>query len=475
MERLSKFVTGAAVAAVAFAAAAGFATVKAEEVTLKMAVPDWPPTHIMKDLFDKNYKPKSGNTVKLEVDFIPWPDYYTRLNASLTSGEKKYNMAVSDSQWLGAFIEGGYYLNINKYVDADPGLQAVFKDLHPAVKDSYSTYPYKSDKLYGFPQMPDLVVNYYRKDVFCDETEQKNFLAKYKYKLPCAPEEMDKITWDNYKDFGEFFKRKKGELLMGKPLDDDFFGVEFQVGKGYDFFTTSVYEFLWQHGGDIWDETKQPNAHALGVVNSDVAVKSFEHLLSFVPYMPPEAPTGNLDIFKTDELFRAGKVASNLEWIGFAESSIHADTSKVADKVAFAQLPGLKTDKGVERWTVIGGQPFVLMTWNTDLQNKEALDFCKYWLSKDAQIAFAQAGGQSALRSVYKEPSYVTFRPWNRTWAESLDWQKDFWHIPEFFELLTEQQEEFTKAVSGQETAKAALDNVANFQEKTLKEAGRIK
>jgi multiple sugar transport system substrate-binding protein len=475
MERLSKFVTGATVAAVAFAAGAGFATVKAEEVTLKMAVPDWPPTHIMKDLFDKNYKPKSGNTVRLEVDFIPWPDYYTRLNASLTSGEKKYNMAVSDSQWLGAFIEGGYYLNINKYVDADPGLQAVFKDLHPAVKDSYSTYPYKSDKLYGFPQMPDLVVNYYRKDVFCDATEQKNFMGKYKYKLPCAPEEMDKITWDNYKDFGEFFMRKKGEMLMGKPLDDDFFGVEFQVGKGYDFFTTSVYEFLWQHGGDIWDETKQPNVHALGVVNSDVAVKSFEHLLSFVKYMPPEAPTGNLDIFKTDELFRAGKVASNLEWIGFAESSIHADTSKVADKVAFAQLPGLKTDKGIERWSVIGGQPFVLMTWNTDIQNKEALDFCKYWLSKDAQIAFAQAGGQSALRSVYNEPSYLTFRPWNRTWAESLDWQKDFWHIPEFFELLTEQQEEFTKAVSGQETAKAALDNVANFQEKTLKEAGRIK
>ena len=343
------------------------------------------------------------------------------------------------------------------------------------MKDSYSTYPYKTDNLYGFPQMPDLVVNYYRKDVFCDATEQKNFMEKYKYKLPCAPEEMDKITWDNYKDFGEFFKRKKGELLMGKPLDDDFFGVEFQVGKGYDFFTTSVYEFLWQHGGDIWDETKQPNAHALGVVNSDVAVKSFEHLLSFVKYMPPEAPTGNLDIFKTDELFRAGKVASNLEWIGFAESSIHADTSKVADKVAFAQLPGLKTDKGIERWSVIGGQPFVLMTWNTDIQNKEALDFCKYWLSKDAQIAFAQAGGQSALRSVYNEPSYLTFRPWNRTWAESLDWQKDFWHIPEFFELLTEQQEEYTKAVSGQETAKAALDNVANFQEKTLKEAGRIK
>ena len=153
--------SGLAAASLMLAAGLASGPASAEDVTLKMAVPDWPPTHIMKDLFDKTYKPKSGNKVKLDVDFIPWPDYYTRLNASLTSGEKKYNMAVSDSQWLGAFIEGGYYLNINKYVDADPGLQAVFKDLHPAVKASYSTYPYKSDKLYGFPQMPDLVVNYY--------------------------------------------------------------------------------------------------------------------------------------------------------------------------------------------------------------------------------------------------------------------------------------------------------------------------
>ena len=103
---------------------------------------------------------------------------------------------------------------------------------------------------------------------------------------------------------------------------------------------------------------------------------------------------------------------------------------------------------------MIGGQPFVLMTWNTDVQNKEALEFCKWWLSTDTQIAFAKAGGQSALKSVYTKPDYLTFRPWNRTWAESLDWQKDFWHIPEFFPMLTEQQEEYTKAITGQEDAR---------------------
>ena len=59
--------------------------------------------------------------------------------------------------------------------------------------------------------------------------------------------------------------------------------------------------------------------------------------------------------------------------------------------------------------------------------------------------------------------------------AGSLDWQKDFWHVPEFFELLTEQQEEYTKAITGQQDAKVTLDTIANFQEKLLEDSGRIK
>ena len=99
-----------------------------------------------------------------------------------------------------------------------------------------------------------------------------------------------------------------------------------------------------------------------------------------------------MDIFKTDELFREGKVAMNIEWIGFAESSINPATSKVADKVAFAQAPGLKGPDGkLIRWANIGGQPFVIMTWATDLQVKEAVDFVKWWLSPEVQHMFAAA------------------------------------------------------------------------------------
>ena len=164
-----------------------------------MAVPDWPPTRILKKFFDEQYKPKSGNTVKLEVDFIPWPDFYTRVNASLTSGEQKYNFIVSDSQWLGAFVEGGYFRKINDLLEADPEFMATFKTIHPNPLNAYSTYPHKTENYYGFPQFPDVLVNYGRADVLCHEEEQKNFMAKYSKKLPCTGEELDAMTWDDFK------------------------------------------------------------------------------------------------------------------------------------------------------------------------------------------------------------------------------------------------------------------------------------
>ncbi len=310
-------------AGVAAAFIAGSATFTyAEEVTLTMAVPDWPPTRIMKKFFDEQYKPKSGNTVKLDVDFIPWPDFYTRVNASLTSGEKKYNFIVSDSQWLGAFVEGGYYRKINDLLEADPEFMKIFKDIHPVVVNAYSSYPYKSKNYYGFPQFPDVLVNYVRKDIVCDATEQKNFKAKYNKKLPCTGEELDAMTWDDFKNVGEFFRRKKGEMLAGKPADDDFYGIAFQAGKGYDFSSMQINGMIWQMGGDIWDETKVPNAQAEGVVNSPIAVKALEQYLSLIDYMPPVAKTGTMDIFKSDELFREGKVAMNVDWIGLGEASL---------------------------------------------------------------------------------------------------------------------------------------------------------
>ncbi len=476
-------------AGAALLASASSAGLMAADITITMAAPDWPPTRFMKEEFDKTYQSPDGHNTTLDMDFIPWPSFYERVAASLTSGEQKYQMIVTDSQWLGSFVEGGYYMDLTDYMKEDPELTAIMQDLHPVLVSAYSTYPHKTraqleeagewpapdTHYYGFPQFPDTYVTFYREDLFCHEGEAAAFEENFEKKLPCTYEDWQDVDWDTWRAIGEHFKRAAGEPLGDGTAEDDFYGIAYQAGKGYDFSTMAVNAFIWQYGGSIWDETQAPEAQAEGVVNSDVAIEAFEHYLSMLPLMPPVAQTGQMDIFVIQDLYMQGKVAAIIDWVGLGEPVLDPATSTVSDKSAFGVAPGLRKDDGsIDRTGNIGGQPFVLTTWNDDEVIKEALNVVKWWLNPETQKTFVANGGQSGLMSVMADPEYNDLRPWNQAHVEMLDWQRDVWHIPEFFELLTQQQEEFDKAITGQISAEEALNEVADFQQFTLEDAGHI-
>ena len=178
----------------------------------------------------------------------------------------------------------------------------------------------------------------------CSATRRKRqkFQETFNQKLPCTYEDWQQVDWDVWQNIGKHFQRKKGEPLGDGVADDDFYGISYQAGVGYDFSTMQVNAFIWQNGGSIWDETKAPEGQALGVVNSDIAVKSFDQYLSMLPYMPPVAKTGQMDIFVVQDLFMQGKVAAAIDWVGLGEPVLDPKTSKVSDKAAFGVAPGTK-------------------------------------------------------------------------------------------------------------------------------------
>ena len=450
-------------------------TVQSKTVEIIMAAPDWPPTRFMQEYFNSNFPQSDDMEVKLTLDFIPWDTFYTNVAASLTSGEEKYNMIVSDSQWLGAFIEGGYFQKLNKYIDADPELQAIFDDMHQGYKEGYTTYPYKSENYYGFPQFPDNYVNFYRTDIFCNPDENAAFRAKYGKKLPCTYADWEVVVWDDIFDINEFLTRKKGEMMSGKPLEDDIYGVTYQAGKAYDFSSMQINGFFWQYGGDIWREDQQPDAQAIGVVNSDINVEALTKYLDLLATMHPSHKTGGMGIFEMQALYLEGKIASMINWVGLGAPVVDPNLSKVNDITGYARQPGTMQDDGtISRWANLGGQPFVLTTWMTQEEIDASFKIIKWWLSYDVQIEAVKAGGQSCMKSIIYSDGYNALAPWNAAYVASMDWQKDVWHIPEFFELLTQQQEEFDKAITGQQDAKTTLDNIAEFQQELLEEVDRI-
>jgi multiple sugar transport system substrate-binding protein len=164
-------------------------------------------------------------------------------------------------------------MKINEFIETDPVLEAIFHDLHPNLIAAYTTYPYGSDNYYGFPQNPEFLIVLCRKDLFCHAGEQAAFEEKYGYELPCTSEEMNDVDWDMVRDFGEFFRRVKGEQLAGQILDDDFYGIAYQAAKTYDNAIMQINAFVWQHGASIWDEATAPKGQAEDVVNSVVAVR----------------------------------------------------------------------------------------------------------------------------------------------------------------------------------------------------------
>lgn len=473
----------------ALALLAGTLPAQAADITITMAAPDWPPTRFMKEAFDSSYESPDGHNTTLDMDFIPWPSFYERVAASLTSGEQKYQMIVTDSQWLGSFVEGGYYMDLTDLIKEDEELTAIMGDLHPVLISAYSTYPHKTREqleeagefpapdtsYYGFPQFPDTYVTFYREDLFCNETEAQSFEESFSKKLPCSYEDWQDVDWETWEQIGQHFRRAAGDPLGDGTADDEFYGIAYQAGKGYDFSTMAINAFIWQAGGSIWDETQEPEGQAEGVVNSETNVAALEHYLSLLQYMPPVAQTGQMDIFVVQDLYMQGKVAAVIDWVGLGEPVLDPSTSTVSDKSAFAVAPGTRKEDGtIDRTGNIGGQPFVLTTWNDEEVVKEALNVVKWWLKPETQKDFAANGGQSGLMSVMADEEYDSLRPWNQAHKEMLDWQRDVWHIPEFFEILTQQQEEFDKAITGQIDAQEALDEVAEFQQEILEDAGRI-
>jgi multiple sugar transport system substrate-binding protein len=446
---------------------------EAKDITLRFMVPDWAPSRIMKELSDSNYHAPSGDHVSIAYDFVPWTNYYPQVINALASDSGHYNLVAAKGNWLGQLVEQGLIFKLNAFIDTDAVLKQAIADVNPAVLAAYASYPYRSSDIYGIPQMPDLLVSYFRRDLFCDASEQSAYRKQYKEKLPCTAEEMDRIDWGEFRRIGTFFKRKKGMRLAGKPLTNDFWGVAFQAAKPYDMFIAQAAGFIWQHGGEITGADS--GAHPLGLVNAPAAVEGLQHYLSLLDLMPPEAKAARLDLSKIAELFQGGQLALAVSWIGPADALVNTKNADLVAKVGFAQAPGLSGPHGLVRWSSISGYPFVLSSANSDEQNLEALDFAKWWLSPDTQHAFAARGGQSAIESVYKDAKYLTYRPWNRVWAAQLEWQRDLWHIPQFYEFLLQAQDQLELAAKGAQDAKATLDNIARYEEQTLTQAGKLK
>jgi len=434
---------------------------KGESIEMSIVgIGGWLPSRLgvdMSPLFAEYAKDKYGYDVTFTFQEAPFSALFQKAATSLATKSQEYNLIISDSQWLGAFAEPGWIVRISDLLEDNPELDMEWYD--DVVVNSYMVYPDGSDELWGLPEEGDVVVLYVRQDLFSDPDGQKAFTEKYGWDLPQTFEDWEDVTMTKFEDIAEFFTRP----------DEDLYGTAMQYQKEYDFITMYLYPFMFSLGGDIWNpETRE----VYGVINSDVNAQAMEWNRDMLKYMPPGAL--NYGIAEEVDAFTQGKVATAFQWAAVGAVMIPED---MKDDALVVPPPAFEREDGsVHRIYSIGGQPWVLNAYNDEAHMRVALDFLKWWYLPETQLEFAKRGGNPTDKATMTKEGFEDINPWNRAYKYMLqtDRARDFWHEPNYSEMLAAQQEGWTAFASGQvNDAANTLEWIACEQQKILYEAGR--
>ncbi|MFM9841733.1 MAG: ABC transporter substrate-binding protein [Dongiaceae bacterium] len=248
---------------------------------------------------------------QVNVITVPFSDLYQKLLTDFATGTNSYDAAVFAPQWMVDYIEPGYLEDITARVKGDAALK--WDDIGGFFRDFSASY---NGKVYTIPLDGDFQMVYYRSDLL-----QQAGMAPPK-------------TWDDYIAIAKAFQ--------GKDLDGDGTGdygsciAKKRSAQSYWMILSVASAFIQSKGtsqGVFFDtETMAP------LVNNDAFKAALTAYVETTKYAPPDEI--NLDVGDTRGLFTSGRCALTLDWGDIGTLAIDPTTSKVADKVGAAVLPG---------------------------------------------------------------------------------------------------------------------------------------
>lgn len=441
-----------------------------------LGIAGWPPSRLGVDMANELFKPYAQETYGYEVNFAfeeaPFDSLFQKAATSLQSGSDQYNIIISDSQWLGALAEPGWIVRLNDIIAENPELDIEFEE---AAAIGYRIYPDGSDNIYGFPQEGDTIALFVRQDLMSDQAERDAYMAaNVGEDLPQTYDEWLDVDIDRYERICQHFTRP----------DENLYGTAFQWSKVYDFVSCYAYPFMFSNGGEAWDPA---TGQIEGIVNSETNIAGLEQNKRFISYAPPGA--SNYGIAEEVDVFTAGTVATCWQWAAVGPQMLNqapggepgevADPARpvTPDMVLITVPPGFRQEDGsLNRVYTLGGQPWVLNAFNDEAHMQVAIDFMKFWYLPETQLEFSRRGGDSAVKAVLDDPGYEDMQPHFRAYKYMIrdNRSKDFWHDPNYAELLAVQQEAWNGYITDVVTdAKLAMDYTACRQQEILYDAGR--
>ena len=369
----------------------------------------------------EEFSKKTG--VKVNVERIASSGVYGKENVEIMAGTGFYDLVYVETSWTTEWSDYLYKLEdlANEY---DPGKAAALnKELEfmsPSILVTGQAY---GDQMV-LPFYTFDMSMWVRQDVFDDPTEQANFKEKYGYDLKPPTDEKE------LKDVGEFFTRKKGDLLKGQVLEHDIYGLSMQAGAYQANDEASAR--LWGRGSDwvtvVRDDNGKVKEFVITKENKEALRGALQDYKDALQYDSPGALTANFD-FVVAQMGNGNSMIAPTIW---ANCTVWAD-GILQDKVSDAKI-GVYPSPGGKPYT--GAWSFGV---SKDSKNPEAAYWLLRWLTSYtcAEIIFKEAGMIPArldvLEEVLKsEPYYplgMLAEYHINIWKSTAQYIPDYWYF----------------------------------------------
>jgi multiple sugar transport system substrate-binding protein len=221
-------------------------------------------------------------------------------------------------------------------------------------------------------------------------------------------------------------------------------------------------QVMWSYGGSYGD----PKTYKVkGYINSPDSVKALEYYKELVEYSPPDAP--NYYWPETLAAYNAGKVAMAMDYFAFFPGAVDSEQNpNYHDKSGFFIAPA--GPKG--HYISIGGQGMSISSYSKNMDI--AKQYMKWFMQKPVQEKWAKLGGFTPHKEVLQSDLFLNATPYNRAFAGSFPYLRDFWAVPEYGQLLDACQTNWNAVIVGSKSAKEALDEIARKHEQIFEENG---
>ncbi len=326
--------------------------------------------------------------IKIKVIEVPLAEVYIKVMQEHRARTGAYDVVDVVPAWTPDLVQAGALEPLDAYIDRY-GYRDELAKIAPVFRDNHATV---DGRIFALPDDGDVLLLYYRKDLFAEPALRAAFKARFGYEL--APPG----TWKEFSEVGGFLS----EQLKSRGI----FGATLQRDPAL-----SVYMFeerFRNEGGVFFDA-----ATMKATVNSPVGVRVLHEMREDNRFMPPGVE--GFGFAQNLAAFLDGKSAMTISWppVGRWAAGYGTDDkaltfvpkSKIAGKVGYALPPGGRPELAIGHALAV----------SSGSKNKEAAYLFIQWLNSE-EISLQRVQLPYTLRdpfrtSHYSSPEYLSRWP----------------------------------------------------------------